>query len=91
MDKPYFIECEDGIYRIIYEKQYLVDPEKESQYLVVMEIGFQSEYSYNIYHFTKEEAKAKAEKICDELNREYEEREEQMIRELNDGTWKDKV
>ena len=91
MDKPYFIECEDGIYRIIYEKQYSVDYEKESQYLVVIEIGFQSEYSYDTYHFTKEEAKAKAEKICDELNREYEEREEQMIRELNDGTWKDKV
>ena len=91
MDKPYFIECEYVIYRIIYEKQYSVDYEKESQYLVVIEIGFQSEYSYDTYHFTKEEAKAKAEKICDELNREYEEREEQMIRELNDGTWKDKV
>jgi hypothetical protein len=91
MDKPYFIECEDGIYTIIYEKQYPVDIEKESLWLVVMEIGFQSEYSYDTYHFTKEEAKAKAEKICDELNREYEEREEQMIRELNDGTWKDKV
>ena len=91
MDKPYFIKCEDGIYTIIYEKQYPVDIEKESLWLVVMEIGFQSEYSYDTYHFTKEEAKAKAEKICDELNREYEEREEQMIRELNDGTWKDKV
>lgn len=91
MDKPYFIKCEDGIYTIIYEKQYPIDIEKESLYLVVMEIGFESEYAYDAYHFTKEEAKAKAEKICDELNREYEEREEQMIRELNDGTWKDKV
>ena len=72
MNKPYFIECEDGIYTIVYEKQYRVNPEEESQYLVAMEIGFQSEYSYDTYHFTKEEAEAKAKKICDELNQEYE-------------------
>ena len=40
MNKPYFIECEDGIYTVLYKKQYPVNPEKESQYLVVMEIGF---------------------------------------------------
>lgn len=40
MNKLYFIECEDGIYTVLYKKQYPVDPEKESQYLVVMEIGF---------------------------------------------------
>ena len=74
MDKPHFIECKDGIYRILYKKQYPVDPEKESRFLVVMEIGFQSEYSYDTYHFTKEEAEAKARKICDELNREYKEK-----------------
>ena len=72
MNEPYFIECEDGMYRIIYEKQHPIDPEEESQYLVVMEIGFQSKYSYDTYHFTKEEAEAKAKKICGELNREYE-------------------
>lgn len=91
MDKPYFIKCEDGVYTIIYEKQYPIDIEKESLYLIVMEIGFESEYARDAYHFTKEEAEAKAKKICDELNQEYEEREEQMIRELNDGTWKYKV
>ena len=74
MNEPYFIECEDGMYRIIYEKQYPVDPEEESQYLVVMEIGFQSKYSYDTYHFTKEEAEAMAGKICLDLERKYKEK-----------------
>lgn len=67
-DKRFYIECDEGECTIYYVKPYFVDIEKESPYLVVMEIGYKSEYSYDCYYFTKDEAIEMAKKIYAELN-----------------------
>ena len=87
-DKLFSIECDEGECTIYYKKPYLVDLSEEAQYVIVMEIGYKEEDSTDEYYFTKEEAIAMAERICADIEREYKEREERVIRELNDGTWK---
>lgn len=87
-DKLFSIECDEGECTIYYKKPYLVDLSEEAQYVIVMEIGYKEEDSADEYYFTKEEAIAMAERICADIEREYKEREERVIRELNDGTWK---
>lgn len=87
-DKLFSIECDEGECTIYYKKPYLVDLSEEAQYVIVMEIGYKEEDSADEYYFTKDEAIAMAERICADIEREYKEREERVIRELNDGTWK---
>lgn len=87
-DKLFSIECDEGECTIYYKKPYLVDLSEEAQYVIVMEIGYKEEDSADEYYFTKEEAIAMAERICADIEREYKEREERVMRELNDGTWK---
>ena len=88
IEELFFIECDEGECTIYFKKSYLVDISEESQYVIVMEIGYKKETSADEYYFTEDEAVAKAKKICADLEREYKESEERMIRELNDGTWK---
>lgn len=87
-EKLFSIECDEGECTIYYKKPYLVDLSEEAQYVIVMEIGYKEEDSADEYYFTKKEAIAMAERICADIEREYKEREERVIRELNDGTWK---
>lgn len=89
-EELFFVERDEGECTILFKKPYLVDITEESQYVIVMEIGYkeEDEKTADEYYFTKDEAVAMAEKICVDLEREYKEREERMIRELNDGTWK---
>ena len=87
-EKLFSIECDEGECTIYYKKPYLVDLSEEAQYVIVMEIGYKEEDQADEYYFTKEEAIAMAERICADIEREYKEREERVIRELNDGTWK---
>jgi len=67
------IECDEGECTIWYKKPYSVDISKESQYVIVMEIGYKEENSADEYYFTKDEAVAMAKKICTDLEREYKE------------------
>ena len=71
-NKRFSIECDEGECTIWFKKPYLVDISKESQYVIVMEIGYKED-SADEYYFTKDEAIAMAEKICTELEREYKE------------------
>ena len=87
-DKRFSIECDEGECTIWFKKPYPVDMSKEAQDVIVMEIGYKEENTADEYYFTKDEAIAMAKNICANLEREYKEREERMIRELNDGTWK---
>ena len=88
-EELFSVECDEGECTIWFKKPYTVDILKEEQYVIVMEIGYkEDEKTANEYYFTKDEAVAMAEKICVDLEREYKEREERVIRELNDGTWK---
>ena len=84
----FYVECDEGECTIWFKKPYLVDISEEPQYVIVMEIGYKEENTSDEYYFTKDEAIAKAKKICADLEREYKEREERIVRELNDGTWK---
>ena len=63
-DERFSIECEDGECTIWYKKPY------ETQYAIVMEIGYKRENSADEYYFTKDEAIAMAKKICAELEQE---------------------
>lgn len=67
MNKQFFIECDDDECTIYYEKPYPVDIMKESQYAIVMEIGYKRAHSVDEYYFTKKQAIEMAEKICAEL------------------------
>lgn len=89
-EELFFVECDEGECTILFKKPYFVDITEEPQYVIVMEIGYkeEEEKTADEYYFTKDEAVAMAEKICVDLEREYKEREERMVRELNDGTWK---
>ena len=88
-DERFSIECDEGECTIWFKKPYLVDISEEAQYVIVMEIGYkEEENSADEYYFTKDEAIAMAKRICADLEREYKEREERIIKELNDGTWK---
>ena len=88
-EELFSVECDEGECTIWFKKPYTVDILKEEQYVIVMEIGYkEDEKTANEYYFTKDEAVAMAKKICVDLEREYKEREERVIRELNDGTWK---
>ncbi|MBR4890850.1 MAG: hypothetical protein IKU15_06145 [Clostridia bacterium] len=64
---PFWYECDEGECTVYYEKPYPVNPTKESCHLVIMEIGYKSEYSVDCYYLTKEEAIAMAKKVCAEL------------------------
>ena len=89
IEELFFIECDEGECTIYFKKSYLVDISEESQYVIVMEIGYkEEEKTADEYYFTKDEAVAMAKKICVDLEREYKENEERIIKELNDGTWK---
>lgn len=66
-NKQFFIECDDEECTIYYEKPYPVDITKESQYVIVMEIGFKRTHSADEYYFTEEQAIAMAKKICADL------------------------
>lgn len=66
-NKQFFIECDDEKCTIYYEKPYLVDITKESQYLIVMEIGYKRTYSADEYYLTREQAIEMAKKICADL------------------------
>ena len=66
-DKRFSIECDEGECTIWFKKPYLVDISKESQYVIVMEIGYKEEDSADEYYFTKDEAIAMAQKICADL------------------------
>lgn len=89
-EELFFIECDEGECTIWFKKPYLADISEEAQYVIVMEIGYkeEDEKTADEYYFTKDEAIAKAKKICADIEREYKEREERIVRELNDGTWK---
>lgn len=89
-EELFFVECDEGECTIWFKKPYPVDISEESQYVIVMEIGYKEEDEKTVdeYYFTKDEAVAMAKKICIDLEREYKEREERVVRELNDGTWK---
>lgn len=87
-DERFSIECDEGECTIWFKKPYLVDISEEAQYIIVMEIGYKEKNSADEYYFTEDEAIAMAKRICADLEREYKESEERMIRELNDGTWK---
>lgn len=66
-DKRFYIECDEGECTIWFKKPYPVDISKESQYVIVMEIGYKEENSADEYYFTKDEAIAMAQKICADL------------------------
>lgn len=65
----FYCECNEGECTIYYKKPYPVDIEQESFLLVVMKIGYKSEYSDDCYYLTKDEAIEMTKKICSELNR----------------------
>lgn len=66
-DELFSIECEDGECTIWFKKP------NGTGYAIVMEIGYKKENSADEYYFTKDEAIAKAKKICADLEREYKE------------------
>lgn len=74
-NKRFSIECDEGECTIWFKKPYLVDISKESQYVIVMEIGYKEEDSADEYYFTKDEAIAMAKNICVGLEREYKEKQ----------------
>ena len=76
-DESFSIECDEGECTIWFKKPYTVDISKEAQYVIVMEIGYkeEDEKTADEYYFTKDEAIAKAKKICADLEREYKEKQ----------------
>lgn len=74
-DELFSIECEDGECTIWFKKPHRVT--KGWQYVIVMEIGYkeEDEKTADEYYFTKDEAIAKAKKICADLEREYKEKQ----------------
>lgn len=75
-DKLFSIECDEDECTIWFKKPYPVDIMKESQYVIVMEIGYKRAHSVDEYYFTKKQAIEMAKKICDDLEREYKESKE---------------
>lgn len=74
-DELFYIECDEGECTIWFKKPYTVDISREAQYAIVMEIGYKEETRCDEYYFTKDEAIAKAKKICADLEREYKEKQ----------------
>lgn len=71
-DEQFFIECDDDGCTIWFKKPYPVDISKESQYVIVMEIGYKKANSADEYYFTKDEAIAMAKKLCVDLEKNFE-------------------
>ena len=69
-DKHFWIECEDDEYTIFTRNENFKDIEKDTYFYCVAEFRYKGEYHYDVY-FTKKEALAAAQLLCDYLEEKY--------------------